>query len=212
MKVDTLVLGDIQTNCYVVRPSDQADSCLIIDPGFSAEPLLEFLQQENIEPARILLTHGHCDHIAGLKLLNDRYDRIPVSIGVQDAPMLTSGRKNLSLAMGVWLKFPPADQLLNAGDAIEFDGLRIDVLATPGHTAGGVSFYCPDDSIVFTGDALFAGGIGRTDLGGGDLEQLLDSIRDRLYALPDDTTVYAGHGPTTTIGLEKRTNPFVQSA
>ena len=212
MQVDCLVLGDFQTNCYVLRSSDQVRPCLLIDPALGVEPLLDFLADKSLEPGHILLTHGHCDHIGGLDELRQKYGPVRTSIDAADADMLTSCRKNLSLLMGMALKFDPADDELTDGQVIEFDGLSLEVLSTPGHTPGGVSFYCAAEATVFSGDALFAGGIGRTDFPGGSADVLLESIRGRLFGLPDRTKVYPGHGPATTIEAEKRTNPFCRQA
>jgi len=208
MQIDCMILGDFQTNCYVVRESAQPGDCLIIDPGLSAEPLLEFLQQEQLRPVRILLTHGHCDHIAGIPLLRRHYNPLPICIGTADADALTDGGLNLSAMMGLPLVFDRADQTLAPGDVIEFATLRFEVLATPGHSPGGVSFYCRGEKVVFTGDSLFAGSIGRHDFPGGNLKLLLQTIRRELFCLPDATRVYSGHGPETTIAAEKRTNHF----
>lgn len=208
MKIDTFVLGDYQTNCYVLRGSETTDNCLIIDPGYSPQPLLDFLQKENLAPQRIVLTHGHADHIAGIPALKQRYPDLPVLIARDDADMLTDDMLNLSTLGGQPLHLSPADQLFDIDETIDFNDISLKVLSTPGHTRGGVSLYCAEDNLVFSGDALFAGSIGRSDFPGGDHEQLIESIRTSLFALDDHTDVYPGHGPATTIGREKQTNPF----
>ena len=210
MQIDNFVLGDFETNCYLLRSDPEAKECLIIDPGFSAEPLLEFLKKESLQPTRIILTHGHCDHIEGIKLLLENFNGISISIGKDDAEMLTSCRHNLSLLMGAPFKLKPPDELLEDGDLIELDNIKLEVLATPGHSPGGVSFFCRDDAVVFAGDCLFAGSIGRTDFPNASSKTLLDSIRQKLLTLPDQTRVYSGHGPETSIEIEKRTNPFLR--
>lgn len=212
MIIDCLMLGDFGTNCFVVRADKEASQCLVIDPGFDAEPLVKFLQGNSLQPGKILLTHGHCDHIAGVPLLLKEFGKIPVAIHSADAKMLTSSRDNLALMMGMRLSLEPADEELTEGQTVEFDRMQFQVLATPGHTPGGISFYSSTDGVVFSGDALFAAGIGRTDFPGGDSAQLLASIRDVLLTLPPDTKVYSGHGPVTTIGTEKATNPFLAGA
>lgn len=209
MQIDSLILGDFETNCYIVRSSEEATDCLIIDPGFGAEELLDFLNENALEPSGILLTHGHCDHLAGVPLLRGRFGDLAVSVGRPDSEMLTGGRANLSALMGFSLVLPPADRLLDAGDTVNFGDIELRVLATPGHTPGGMSFYCEKDAVVFTGDALFAGSIGRVDFPGGDMQTLLSAIRSELFSLPEATCVYSGHGPETEIGTEKRTNPFL---
>lgn len=210
MEVDCLVLGDFATNCYVVRANDQAKKCFVIDPGFSAEKLSAFLRKKGYAPERILLTHGHCDHIAGVGLLQNDFGPMPVGIGQGDANMLSDAMLNLSAMMGMQLGLPPAEDEYVEDDMIIFEGIELKVIATPGHTPGGISFWCPDNNAVFTGDTLFAGGIGRSDFPGGNQGILLEMIRSKLYVLPESSTVYSGHGPETTIVAEKRTNPFVQ--
>lgn len=209
MEIETLALGDFATNCYIIRSDVESPQCLVIDPGFDAEPAVGFLQKNSLTPRKILLTHGHCDHIAGVPLLIEAFGKMPVAIHSADAKMITSGRHNLAFLMGTRLSLNPADEELSAGQVIELGAVRLEVLATPGHTPGGVSFYSPDSATVFSGDTLFCAGIGRTDFPGGDASVLMASINHVLLQLPDDTAVYSGHGPATTIGAEKAGNPFL---
>jgi len=208
MQVDCIALGDFATNCYIVRETEYAKECLIIDPGFSPEPLIEILQQNNWKPQRIILTHGHCDHIAGVKVLRETFGSLPVSISTGDQTMLTNDKENLAWMTGGLLKLDEPEDILNPGDIIKLGDLELKILPTPGHTPGGISFYCEKTSIVFVGDALFAGSIGRTDFPNGDTDALLNGIREQIFTLPEQTTVYTGHGPATTVGAEKKTNPF----
>jgi len=209
MLIDCLVMGDFETNCYILQPDGKTQECIIIDPGFEAAALIEFLQQRSLIPQRILLTHGHCDHIAGIGLLQEHFDHaITINISPFDAPMLQRSVLNLSAITTAPLKVSGKVELVNPGETIEFDRIKLEIIATSGHTAGGLSFYSSADKVVFTGDALFAGSIGRHDLPGGDLNMLLDGIRKGLFCLPGNTKVYPGHGPATTIEQEKRTNPF----
>jgi len=208
MQVDCIPLGDFETNCYIVRENADAKECLIIDPGFSPEPLIEMIQQNNWRPQRIILTHGHCDHIAGVKLLRQTFHSIPVAISSPDRTMLTNDKENLAWMTGQLLKLDQPEDILNPGDIIKLGELELKVLPTPGHTPGGISFYCEKASIIFVGDALFAGSIGRTDFPHGDTNTLLNGIRQQIFTLPDETTVYTGHGPATTVAAEKKTNPF----
>jgi hydroxyacylglutathione hydrolase len=208
MEIECLELGDFGTNSYVVRADGEAKECLVIDPGFSPGPLLDFLQENQLQPVKILLTHGHCDHIAGIEAVQNQFGEIPVYVSGEDAPMLGDAKLNLSWMTGMALRCE-ADQELADGDVVELDGLQFTVLATPGHTTGGVSFYCEQAGVVFSGDTLFAGSIGRDDFPGGNRQTLLASIRDKLLALPEETKVYSGHGPVTTIGEETQTNPFL---
>lgn len=208
MHIHTLVLGDFETNCYILKPTPDADRCLVIDPGFDPQGLLDFLRDNKLTIESILLTHGHCDHIAGVPLLREKLGPIPIAISPHDADMLNSGRANLAWLTGRRLKVGPPDQLLQPGQAIDFQDIHLEIRPTPGHTPGGISLYDPNAAVVFTGDALFAGSIGRHDFPGGNLETLLTAIRQQLLSLPDDTTVYPGHGPATNIAQEKNHNPF----
>jgi glyoxylase-like metal-dependent hydrolase (beta-lactamase superfamily II) len=229
MHIDYLILGGYQTNCYVLRnpstslrvkdnfmPSGdeaqaamrQAQGCLIIDPGLEAEELLEFLDEQKLNPVAVVLTHGHIDHIAGVTLLRDRYPEIKVYIHNLDAEMLTEPINNLSSMTGMTFVTEPEDVSLKEGDIIDQAGVKLLVLHTPGHTPGGISLYSKQDGVVFVGDTLFADSIGRTDFPGGSMSQLLNSVREKLFSLPEETKVYPGHGPATTIAREKKNNPF----
>ncbi len=209
MKIDTFVLGDFQTNSYVVRATGQTKDCVVIDTGLSSEPLIDFLEENNLNPIAVIFTHGHADHIAGLNLLHNRPGDIKVAIHTDDAQMLTDPVKNLSIMTGVGFTSAAADVIIQAEEPIEFAGIRFEVLHTPGHTPGGICLYCPDVGVLFSGDALFADSIGRTDFPGGNYQQLIDSIKSKLLALPDETIVYTGHSPATTIGDERRHNQYL---
>jgi hydroxyacylglutathione hydrolase len=209
MTIDLLILGAYQTNCYVLRNSQIATDCLIVDPGLEAGELLDFLQQHKLNPVVVVLTHGHIDHMAGLAELRQRYSGIKVYIHKLDAEMLTEPAHNLSALAGVMFKTKPADLLLEDNSAIEEAGMKLEVLHTPGHTPGGICLYAKDEGLVFTNDTLFADSIGRSDFPGGSMSQLASSIRAKLFTLPDDTKVYPGHGPVTTIAHEKTHNPFL---
>ncbi len=210
MKIDRRALGDLETNCYVVRADEAATDCLVIDPGAQPDPLIELLQGQHLNPVATILTHGHADHIVGLAEVRRLFPQMRVYIHRQDASMLGDAQGNLSLFVGGHFTTGPADVLLEDGDTIDLAGVRLKVLHTPGHTPGGICLYEAKDGAVFAGDALFAGGVGRSDFPGGDENQLLASIRTKLFTLPDATVVYPGHGMRTTIGREKRTNPYVR--
>lgn len=210
MIIDTLVLGDFQTNCFCVRQNEEVSDCLIIDPGMGAEVLVQMLQEKGYTPVEILLTHGHADHIGGVESLRQHWPGVRVSIHKDDAGMLTDPADNLSLMAGVMVQARPAEVLLNSEDRYyEAAGLRFKVLHTPGHTPGGICLYASDDDILFAGDTLFAGSVGRSDFPGGDHRVLIDMIRQKLLVLPEKTVVYTGHGDATTIGHEKESNPFL---
>ena len=210
MKIDCLTLGDYQTNCYVLRGSDEAAQCLILDPGLGVEELTEFLDEGKITPVAVALTHGHIDHIAGIGALRRRYPDIEILIHRLDADMLSKPAANLSTLMGCAFSAEPADVLLDDGTWIERAGVRLQVLHVPGHSPGGICLYSSDEGVVFTDDALFADSIGRTDFPGGSMSRLLGCIKEKLWPLPDQTVVYPGHGPSTTIGHEKAHNPFLR--
>jgi hydroxyacylglutathione hydrolase len=209
MKIDHLILGAYQTNCYVLRSGETATDCLIVDPGLEAGDLLDFLHQHELNPVAVVLTHGHIDHMAGVAALRQEYPDTKVYIHKLDAEMLIEPRHNLSALVGVMFKTEPADVLIQDKSTVEEAGIKLDVLHTPGHTPGGICLYSKDEGVVFTNDTLFADSIGRSDFPGGSVAQLLSNIKDRLFTLPDDTKVYPGHGPETTIAHEKAHNPFL---
>ena len=209
MQINHLILGAYQTNCYILRQDKTAKDCLIIDTGLQAEALIYFLKEYELNPVAVVLTHGHPDHIAGLAVLQKEYQRLKVYIHKLDAKMLTEAESNVLPFVGGLLDIKPADSLLEDGCVIEPAGIKLKVLHTPGHTPGGISLYS-DDGIVFTGDTLFAGSIGRTDMTGGNMIELIKSIRKKLLKLPDETIVYPGHGEPTTIAQEKLHNSYLQ--
>ena len=183
---------------------------MIVDPGMSPGPLLGFLGNAKVSPNRILLTHGHGDHIAGANDLKEIFPAVYLCAPARDAHMLGDAMANMSAAFGAFVSVCKADELLSGRQEIPCGQSQWQVLDTPGHTPGSVSFYCPQAGTVITGDALFAGSIGRTDIPGASEQQLLDSIRTQLLALPDETRVLPGHGPASTIGHERRRNPFLR--
>jgi hydroxyacylglutathione hydrolase len=210
MKIDTFILGTYETNCYIVRESETAKDCLIIDVGLEPGRLIDFFRQNQLNPVAIVLTHGHIDHIAGVAALRTEFPGIRVYIHKLDAAMLTEARSNLSAMMGAAFSTEPADLFVEEKSVIEDAGIKLEVLHTPGHTPGGICLYSKDEGIVFTDDALFADSVGRTDFPNGSMAQLIKGIKEKLLILPDDTVVYPGHGPTTTIAREKAHNQFLQ--
>jgi glyoxylase-like metal-dependent hydrolase (beta-lactamase superfamily II) len=197
-------------NSYIVQLAVRSD-CIVFDPGLEPALILSYLDEHALVPAAILCTHGHSDHIAGNAALKRRWPECPLVIGTGDAPKLTDPQLNLSAAFGVSLVSPPADRTVDDGDRFEAAAIELDVLAAPGHSVGHVVFLCRQATPwrLFGGDVLFRGSIGRSDFPDGDFDALRRAIHDKLFTLPDDTIVYPGHGPETTIGREKRGNPFV---
>ena len=210
MKIDALALGAYETNCYVIRSSEAVKDCLIIDAGLGADKLIKFLQGHKLNPVAVVLTHGHIDHIEGVAALRAEFPDIKVYIHKLDAEMLTEPHANLSAMTGAAFSVEPADFFMEEQSVIEQADIKLSVLHTPGHTPGGICLYSKDEGIIFTDDTLFADSIGRTDFPNGNTEQLLQSIREKLFTLPDETKVYPGHGPITTIAHEREYNPFLR--
>lgn len=212
MRVHSLVVGPLATNFYLVV-CEETDEALVIDPGFSAEETrnIRSLIRGRFSIRWIINTHGHVDHISGNGELK-RLTGADIIIHRLDAPMLIDPSMNLSYMMGRSVVSPKADRLVEDGDRLEVGALKLRVIHTPGHTRGSISLLCEGEKVVFTGDTLFAGSIGRTDLPGSSFRDMMRSLRERLICLPDETVVYPGHGGSTTIGREKRVNPFLSSS
>ncbi len=196
-------------NSFLLWQESPTDA-VVIDPGFDTRTILRVLEAENRSLAAILDTHGHVDHIAGNAAMKQAYPDAPLIIGRNETAALTDPEINLSGPFGIPITSPPPDRLVDDGERIEIAGFSFEVREIPGHSPGSVVFVCEsyDPPFVFGGDVLFAGSIGRTDLGG-DYNQLMSGIFAKLLNLPDSTRVYSGHGPVTTIGQEKRSNPFI---
>ena len=204
MTVHSFTLGPLENNCFVVENDKR---CIIIDVPMGIEPLIAFIKNRKLDPEAVLLTHGHFDHIGGLAELKQNR-KIPIYIYRDDAPFLVDDDLNGSVFFGFPGCSTPADKTFEDGQVLEIAGMKIKVLHTPGHTAGGVCFLIEKD--LFAGDTLFNSGVGRTDLPGGSMKAIKDSIRSKLFKLPPDTRVYPGHGPETTIDFEMKSNPFVR--
>ncbi len=206
-KIHALMVGRLQTNCYIVQSGVEV---MIVDPGDEPERILRFIKDINVTPTRILATHTHFDHVLGVDEVRTA-TKAPFLIHSDDLQMLQSMQSRVRQLMGFGVPPPPkVDGYVKDGDFLKVGDETIHVIHTPGHSPGSISL--SGDGYVLTGDALFNQSIGRTDLPGGDLNTLIHSIREKLFKLDDDTTVYPGHGPETTIGDEKLANPFVGKA
>ena len=201
------MVGPFAVNCYLFWDEASCDG-VIIDPGDEAEQIMSELEQFGVVPRAILLTHGHGDHIAAVASLKDYY-KIPLYIGFGDESMLEDPSLNISAYFDEPILAPRAEHLVKDEDLVVIGAIKLLVIATPGHTPGGVCYLDEEDGFLFCGDTLFAGSIGRTDLPGGDWETLRDSLLNRIMTLDDETVVHSGHGPDTTVGHERRTNPFL---
>lgn len=198
-------VGPMDANCYIIG-CDKTKVAAVVDPGAEGGRILNRLKSLGLTCKYIILTHGHVDHIAALKEVREATGA-QVLIHTQDAGMLTNPGLNLSMFMGSALKFKEAERLLEDGDKVQVGEVIVEVIHTPGHTPGGISLKVGQDLI--TGDTLFQGSVGRSDFPGGNHNVLINSIKTKLMVYPDETKVYPGHGPASTIGAEKRYNPFL---
>ena len=197
----TIQVGGFEVNCSILSENGKA---WIVDPGQEPERIIDLLAKKGLEPAAILLTHAHFDHISAIPGLLEKFPDLPVYVHPKDAPMFGHPLNQLPPE---YPSFAKPKNLANLNSLDSLEGLEI--LETPGHTPGGVCYHFPAMKLLLSGDTLFAGSVGRTDLPGGDMATLMDSLQ-KLTALPDDTLVIPGHGPHTTIAAEKRGNPFLQ--
>jgi glyoxylase-like metal-dependent hydrolase (beta-lactamase superfamily II) len=207
MLIETLAVGPFVMNAYLVADEESRDAALI-DPGDETDRILARIEELELRPRMILNTHGHLDHVTGVQAVKERTG-LPFYLHPEDRFLVESLAQHAAM-FGLPAATPPeVDRDLADGDVLRVGALEIEVLHTPGHSPGSVSFHVASEKAVFCGDVLFEGSIGRTDLPRGSLDVLLRSIRERLFPLGDDVVVYPGHGPATTIGQERRTNPFL---
>jgi glyoxylase-like metal-dependent hydrolase (beta-lactamase superfamily II) len=207
MILEVVPVGPLGTNAYLVGCPTTRQAALI-DPGDDAPLLLRLAGDHELTVSKVLLTHGHVDHVGAVGDVK-RLTHATVYLHDADRPLYDSSPLQARMFGIRCADPPPPDEALEHGQAIEIGALRAEVIATPGHSPGGVSLHFRAAGVLFSGDTLFQGGIGRTDLPGGSMSQLMLSIRERLLTLPGETRVYCGHGPATTIGDEKRSNPFL---
>ncbi len=210
IQLATILSIPFEENAYVAHLEGRLD-CLVFDPGFEPEKIIRHLQAENLTPAAILNTHGHGDHIGGNAALKQRWGDCPLVIGSAEEAKLTDAQLNLSAIFGSAVISPPADRTVDDGEVYSAAGFDLLVRLIAGHSSGHVVYVVEghDPLMVFVGDVIFAGGIGRTDFPDGDFQQLKAGIHEKLFTLPDQTVLLPGHGPPTTVGQEKRTNPWV---
>ncbi len=206
MIIRTLLVGLIQTNCYLIGDEATREGA-VIDPGGAPDPILAAIKAEGLTIRYILNTHAHFDHIVANEPLLAATGAL-LALHPADAGLLATGGGGRWFGL-LSIPSPNPNVKLEDGQELTVGGLRLKVLHTPGHSPGHVAFYLPEQGVLFSGDALFHNGIGRTDLPGGDYATLIASIRRKLLILPDETIVYPGHGPATTIGAERRRNPFL---
>jgi len=200
-----VVVGPLDTNCYLVYCQETLE-CAVIDPGAEAERIFPLIAEFELKPVVILNTHGHIDHIGANRDIKDKFDA-PLCIHSLDSPLLEKIQEfELSFFLGA-KESPPADRLLKDRETIQFGKCSLRVVHTPGHTPGSVSLL--GDGILFSGDTLFFGGVGRTDLPGGSTRDLEKSIKEKILTLPPDTIVLPGHGPLTSVGEETESNTFL---
>ncbi len=198
-------VGPIESNCYIIGCEKTGEGA-VVDPGDEGGRIIKRLEDLGLKCKYIILTHGHADHIGALQEVREATGA-KVLIHKQDADMLTNPALNLSMMLGLVMKFKEADRLLEEGDEIQVGEITFEVIHTPGHTPGGITL--KTDDVLITGDTLFAGSVGRSDFPGGSHRTLINSIKTKLLVFPGETKVYSGHGPATTIGYEKKYNPFL---
>ncbi len=204
MIFNIMEVGSFAANCYIIACPETKEG-IIVDPGGEGQKILRAVEDEEIKVKYIINTHGHIDHVGA----NDEVKKAtgaPLLIHSEDGDLCRKPHASLAMFAGKE-ELPEADRLLKEGDVLEFGNLKMEVIHTPGHTQGGISL--KTENVVLTGDTLFAGSIGRTDLPGGSYKQLISSIKEKLMILPEEMLVYPGHGPASTIGEEKESNPFL---
>ena len=206
MTVKQFLAGPIGTNCYLLI-NEKTKEAVIVDPASCPDYMMNYIKAEEIKLKAVLLTHAHFDHIMGIDGMREKF-QVPVYASEKEQEILQDARLNLSAAYGGGYTFSDAT-CVRDGEELEIAGMKIKVIETPGHTAGGCCYYIAEEEALFSGDSLFCASIGRTDFPTGSSSQLVRAVRDKLFVLPEETMVYPGHMEETTIGYERKHNPFI---
>lgn len=210
LKIEKFVVNPLQENSYIV--SDETGQCIFIDPGFYFEEefieIKEYLAANDLKPVLIANTHCHFDHIMGVEYIRNEFD-IPFKAHPDDAFWIANAVEQGQLFGFKMNEVKAPDSFFQENEELKFGKTSFQIIHVPGHSPGHVVFYSNDEKVLIAGDVLFYGSIGRSDLPGGDYQQLVSNIKNKLFLLPDETNVFCGHGPETTLGLEKRSNPFL---
>ena len=210
LDIKSFCLGDWMTNCYVVHVAGEAGACWIVDAGFEPQAMIEYIEAKRLKPQQVVLTHAHVDHIAGLHALRQTWPGLPILIHPMEQEFLVDPILNLSIATSGPIAAPQATAFLTHAQHLALDGIGFEIRHTPGHSPGGVTLYQAEAGVAIVGDTLFAGSIGRYDFPTSNSKLLMESLRTQLLTLPDQTRVLPGHGAETTIGQERRMNPFLR--
>ncbi len=206
LHIEMFTLGMWQTNCYVLAAGGD---CWLVDAGFEPEAMIDYVRRRGLTPSKLILTHGHLDHIAGIAPITNAFADLPVLIHPVEQSYPGDPANNLSGPFGMPMRAPDPTGAIEPGAPLKLGDLSFEVRHTPGHSPGGITLYQPDAGVAIVGDTLFAGSIGRYDFPHSDGAALMRSIREQLMTLPDPVRVYPGHGPATTIGTQRATNPFL---
>ncbi len=205
MKYETIIVGPFETNCYLVYSKNLA--CAVIDPGADPQKIIAEIERKRLRPVVLINTHGHVDHVGANKDIKEKYE-VPFYIHADDDLMLQYAHKSELATILRASASPPPDDFLKDGQVLNIGPIQLEVIHTPGHSPGSVSL--KRDKVLFSGDTLFCGGVGRTDLPGGSWDALERSVKEKIFRLADETLVLPGHGPLTTVAQEKKTNPYIR--
>jgi glyoxylase-like metal-dependent hydrolase (beta-lactamase superfamily II) len=205
MKLESIIVGPLAVNCYIISKGGRA---VIVDPGGHSDNIIKYLEKEGLTPSAIVNTHGHFDHIGSVAQLKENY-YIPFMLHEDDEFLCSHGAQTSMMFGFEEMSNPAVDSYLEDGQELDIDGIKIKVIHTPGHSPGGVCLYIEEIQSVITGDTIFLESVGRSDFPYASTEQLLHSISQKVFKLPDETKVFPGHGPSSSIGHEKKFNPFL---